>query len=54
MPHGIDIGFLKGAKMADELGRLTGTGKAMRVLALSEFEEEVCTYFLDQAVILNR
>ena len=54
MPHGIDIGFLKGAKMTDAAGRLTGTGKAIRVLALSEFEEDICAYFLSQAVELNR
>jgi len=54
MPHGIDIGFLKGAKMTDEQERLTGTGKAIRVLALSEFEKEVCTFYLEQAVLLNR
>lgn len=54
MPHGIDIGFLKGAKMTDAAGRLTGTGKAIRVLAMSNFEEDVCTYYLDQAITLNR
>lgn len=54
MPHGIDIGFLKGARMNDAEGRLTGTGKAIRVLALSNFEEDVCTYYLNQAIKLNR
>jgi hypothetical protein len=53
MPHGIESGFLKGAKMADPAGRLTGTGKAIRVLALSAFEEDVCGCYLDQAIALN-
>lgn len=31
MPYGINIGFLKGAKMEDSLWLLTGKGKAIRV-----------------------
>lgn len=31
MTYGIDFGFLKGAKMKDKLGLLTGDGKAIRV-----------------------
>ncbi|WP_298257986.1 hypothetical protein [uncultured Litoreibacter sp.] len=54
MPHGVDVGFLKGAKMTDAVGRLTGTGKAIRVLELSCFEEDVCAYYLRQAIELNR
>jgi len=53
MPHGIDIGFLKGARMRDEPGRLTGTGKVIRVLPLKSFDAELCTYYLRQAVELN-
>ena len=33
MPYGIDFGFLKGAKMEDRYGALTGKGKKLRVLA---------------------
>jgi len=50
MPHGIDIGFLKGAKLDDEPARLTGTGKVLRVLSLTEFDQTLCTYYLEQAV----
>ncbi len=53
MPKGVDIGFLKGAKMVDEPGQLTGTGKAIRVLPLSTFDADLCAYYLDQAVALN-
>lgn len=35
MKHGIDIGFLKGARMEDKYGFLTGTGKIMRVLPMA-------------------
>lgn len=53
MPHGIDIGFLKGARMNDHPHRLTGNGKAIRVLPLSEFEPETVDYYLNQAIALN-
>lgn len=36
MQHGIDIGFLKGARMNDEHKLLTGSGKVMRVLPINE------------------
>lgn len=54
MPQGIDIGFLKGAKMEDELGLLQGDGRAMRVLPLKEFNQEVIEYYLNQAIDINR
>ena len=50
MPHGIDIGFLKGAKMTDSFGVLTGNGKVMRVLPLSELDEPLIRHYLGQAV----
>ena len=53
MPHGIDLGFLKGAKMNDDHGLLTGQGKAIRVLSLGKFESELVEYYIKQAVILN-
>lgn len=52
MPHGIDFGFLKGAKMQDELGKLTGNGKAMRVLPIVEWDEVVIDYYMKQAISL--
>ncbi|MDF1778528.1 MAG: hypothetical protein P1V13_21080 [Rhizobiaceae bacterium] len=54
MPNGIDVGFLKGARMQDDHGRLTGRGKAIRVLSLSAFEPETIDYYLKQAIALNR
>jgi len=53
MPHGIDIGFLKGAKLDDDPGRLTGNGKLIRVLSLTDFDEVLCNYYLTQANTLN-
>ncbi|WBX71099.1 hypothetical protein [Tenacibaculum retecalamus] len=53
MPYGIDFGFLKGAKMKDELGFLTGKGKAIRVLPVKEFDKNVVTYYLKQAIEIN-
>ncbi|WP_420414146.1 hypothetical protein [Roseibium sp.] len=53
MPHGIDIGFLKGAKMTDSRGLLTGKGKSIRVLPVNIYNEEDLAYYLDQADELN-
>jgi len=53
MPHGIDIGFLKGAKMEDKLALLTGSGKAIRVLPLKELNKKAVEYYIKQAVELN-
>ncbi|MCJ8323796.1 MAG: DUF1801 domain-containing protein [Rhizobiales bacterium] len=52
MPHGIDFGFLKGAKMQDDLGKLTGNGKVMRVLPMIEFDKQMADYYLHQAIEL--
>lgn len=53
MPHGIDIGFLKGAKMKDDLGLLIGKGKAIRVLPQKELDKEAVEYYLKQAIEIN-
>ena len=53
MPHGIDFGFLKGAKMEDKLGLLTGKGKAIRVLPQAELDKKVVKYYLEQALAIN-
>lgn len=53
MPYGIDLGFLKGAKMKDELGMLIGKGKVMRVLPLKTFDEISASYYINQAIELN-
>ena len=53
MPHGIDFGFLKGVRMEDNLGLLTGTGKVMRVLSMATFDPACIGYYLQQAVDIN-
>ncbi len=53
MPHGIDLGFLKGTRMKDDLGLLTGKGKAMRVLPLKDMNKDAIKYYADQAICLN-
>jgi len=53
MPHGIDFGFLKGAKMEDKLGLLTGKGKAIRVLPQTILDKSVVKYYLEQAIAIN-
>lgn len=53
MAHGVDFGFLKGALMKDDHAALSGNGKRMRVLSLSELDENLISYYLDQAVRLN-
>jgi hypothetical protein len=47
------FGFLKGAKMKDKLGLLTGDGKAIRVLPLKEMNKEAVKYYIDQAIEIN-
>ena len=53
MPYGIDFGFLKGAKMVDDLGLLTGKGKAIRVLPQKELDKKAVAYYLKQAIEIN-
>lgn len=53
MPYGIDFGFLKGAKMEDDYGLLTGNGKAIRVLPQKELNKETVGYYLKQAIEIN-
>lgn len=53
MPHGVDIGFLKGSRLKDEQGLLTGTGKAIRVLSFTRFDKEQLCYYINQAIAIN-
>lgn len=53
MPHGIDIGFLKGARMDDQLELLKGSGKLMRVLPLTSINKDQIEYYLNQAKAIN-
>jgi len=53
MPYGIDFGFLKGAKMDDQLGLLTGNGKSIRVLPQKELDKNAVAYYIKQAVEIN-
>ncbi len=54
MEYGIDFGFLKGAKMHDEYGLLTGKGKSIRVLPLKELDKEIVTYYIKHAIDINQ
>lgn len=53
MPDGIDIGFLKGAKMEDKFKLLTGKGKAIRVLAQKTLNKEAVRYYIEQGIAIN-
>lgn len=53
MPYGIDFGFLKGAKMEDELNLLIGKGKAIRVLPQKQLDKTVIGYYIKQAIEIN-
>ena len=53
MPHGIDMGFLKGAMVEDNFGLLHGETKRMRVLSLESYLPEELDYYLDLALKLN-
>lgn len=54
MPHGVDIGFLKGSKMEDKLGLLTGKGKAIRVALFRAFDQTKIDYYMQQAIEINK
>lgn len=53
MQYGIDFGFLKGAKMKDELNFLTGKGKVIRVLLLRKLNKQAVKYYIEQAIEIN-
>lgn len=53
MPYGIDFGFLKGAKMEDKLGLLTGNGKSIRILPQKELNKKTIAYYIKQALEIN-
>lgn len=53
MKYGIDIGFLKGARMEDKYSLLTGSGKVMRVLPIRELDLDTVQYYVEQAITIN-
>lgn len=53
MSYGIDFGFLKGVKMEDKFGLLTGKGKAIRVLPQLELDCRITSYYVNQAIEIN-
>jgi hypothetical protein len=53
MRHGIDIGFLKGVRLEDKYGLLTGTGKVMRVLSMQVLDVDHVKYYMGQAIKIN-
>ncbi|EAY28649.1 DUF1801 domain-containing protein [Microscilla marina] len=54
MPHGADIGFLKGSKMEDKPGLLTGKGKTLRILSLTSFNQDILKHYIEQAIAINQ
>ena len=52
MPNGLDIGFLKGARFEDKWQKLSGNGKAIRVLTINTFNRNLIEYYLKQALSL--
>jgi len=53
MPHGVDVGFLKGAYINDQYGLLHGHTKRMRVLSLPIMLNEALQFYLNEAIKLN-
>lgn len=53
MPYGVDIGFLKGSRIQDDKGLLVGKGKAIKVLKLECYQEELIRSYLEKAISLN-
>ena len=54
MPYGVDFGFLKGGKMKDDLGILTGKGKTLRILSQKDvLKKEQVQYYIIQALEIN-
>jgi len=51
--QGVDVGFLKGVHMEDKYGLLTGSGKVMRVLPMSELNIVHVEYYINQAIAIN-
>ena len=49
----VEISFLKGIRMKDKYKLLTGTGKEMRSITITEFNEDLIRYYVDQAVTIN-
>lgn len=53
MPHGVDIGFLKGAFIDDKYGLLHGETKRMRVLSLEKMLKKEVEFYFNEAIKLN-
>lgn len=53
MPYGVDIGFLKGSKMKDNLNLLSGKSKVMRVLKITEDNQIIVGQYIKEAIRIN-
>lgn len=53
MPHGIDVGFLKGVLLEDKYGLLHGETKRMRVLSMETLQRKELTYYINEAISKN-
>jgi len=53
MPHGIDLGFLKGTQLGDKYGLLHGDTKRMRILSMEKLKKKELKYYLEEAICKN-
>ena len=53
MPHGIDLGFLKGIQLGDKYELLHGNSKRMRILSMEIMKKKELQYYLDEAIRKN-
>lgn len=54
MPHGIDVGFLKGVLLEDKYGLLRGKTKRMRVLSMETLQRKELMYYINEAISKNK
>jgi len=53
MPHGIDVGFLKGFQLENKYDLLHGDAKRMRILSLKKMQKKELEYYLNEAISKN-
>jgi hypothetical protein len=50
MPHGVDIGLVKGAFIRDKYGMLYGSSKRIRVLSVTSMLQGELRYYIQEAI----
>jgi len=53
MPHGVDVGFLKGFLLENKYGLLHGEAKRIRILSLEKLRVKELKYYLNEAILKN-